>query len=215
MSGGPLIDFADAFFDHRMAQVVAQPHRPQADHRMRLPPRGGAGDIGLRCFDLDGEPRHEIFWQKRRVGRDADDISAIRAMRARSSRGRLARRPTARRNRERVSGATGSPNRAKRAGSPLALSTSAATCGRMRSMTRSSSETPPSSRNALSPPPMRRDSPPASSSPTTFTAHPRSGSPCGRAGDARPRQPGYRRRRRCARCRPARRTACLWRGRST
>src|SRR5579883_652399 len=67
---------------------------------------------------------------------------------------------------------TGRPNSRNRAGSPLAFSTNADTCGRARAITRSRMVMPASTRSDLSPPPMRRDNPPASRTPATFTANP-------------------------------------------
>src|SRR3546814_4829107 len=64
--------------------------------------------------------------------------------------------------------ATGRPKAAKRAGSPLAVSTRAPTCGPARSTMRARIVWPPSSRRHLSPQPMRRERPPASSTPTTW-----------------------------------------------
>ena len=43
---GPDIDLADPLVDDRAPQLLAQPHRPQPDHRMRLAARRGAGQIG-------------------------------------------------------------------------------------------------------------------------------------------------------------------------
>ena len=65
------------------------------------------------------------------------------------------------------SGTTGRSNAAKRTGSPLALSASARTCGRRRSMTRASTGRPPRGRRGLSPPPRRVDRPPARMTPRT------------------------------------------------
>ena len=56
---------------------------------------------------------------------------------------------------------TGAPNRANRAGSPLALSTTPAQAGLSRAMTRSMIAVPPTATSPLSPPPMRRARPPA------------------------------------------------------
>ncbi len=78
MAPGPLIDLANAFRVHRTAQIFAQPHRPQADHRMRLTARGGAGEIGAGLVEPLREAGDEIPRQKRRVGRNADDQRAIR-----------------------------------------------------------------------------------------------------------------------------------------
>src|SRR5262245_47873517 len=64
-----------------------------------------------------------------------------------------------------LSAITGRRWRAKRAGSPLALSTIGSQAPRSRSRTRSRIATPPISISALSPPPMRRANPPASTSP--------------------------------------------------
>src|SRR6266851_1155570 len=63
------------------------------------------------------------------------------------------------------SGMTGSPNAAKRAGSPLALRISPSHCGFRRAMTRARMVRPPIWRIGLSPPPIRRARPPASSTP--------------------------------------------------
>src|SRR5262249_36826186 len=60
---------------------------------------------------------------------------------------------------------TGSLKRAKRAGSPLALSTMPVQAGASRSRTRSRMVASPMRISALSPPPMLRASPPASTSP--------------------------------------------------
>src|SRR5207302_721624 len=60
---------------------------------------------------------------------------------------------------------TGRQNRAKRAGSPLALSTMPAHWERRRAKARSRMVSSPMRISALSPPPMRRASPPASTSP--------------------------------------------------
>src|SRR5262245_7558766 len=65
------------------------------------------------------------------------------------------------------SATTGKPRPAKRSGSPLALSTSALTCGASRSITCSSMDLPSSANRPLSPPPMRRDCPPAKRTPVT------------------------------------------------
>src|SRR5947207_10621909 len=64
-----------------------------------------------------------------------------------------------------VSGTTGKPKLANRAGSPLALRMSAWHCGCSRAMTRSRIVRPPIWRIGLSPPPIRRAKPPASSTP--------------------------------------------------
>src|SRR5713226_1056433 len=64
-----------------------------------------------------------------------------------------------------VSDITGSPNAAKRAGSPLALRMSSSHCGLSRAITRSRMVRPPIWRIGLSPPPIRRARPPASSTP--------------------------------------------------
>src|SRR5260221_5714366 len=64
-----------------------------------------------------------------------------------------------------VSGMTGSPNAANRAGSPLALRMSPSHCGFSRAMTRSRIVRPPIWRIGLSPPPIRRARPPASNTP--------------------------------------------------
>src|SRR5215216_716273 len=65
---------------------------------------------------------------------------------------------------------TGSPNAAKRAGSPLALRISPSHCGFSRAITRSRMVRPPMVRIGLSPPPIRRARPPASSTPGTVSA---------------------------------------------
>src|SRR5436190_16348612 len=65
---------------------------------------------------------------------------------------------------------TGSPNVAKRAGSPLALRISPSHCGARRAITRSRMVRPAISRIGLSPPPIRRASPPASRTPGIFAA---------------------------------------------
>ena len=64
-----------------------------------------------------------------------------------------------------VSAIAGSPNAAKRAGSPLALRMSPSHCGSSRAITHSKMVRPPIFRIGLSPPPIRRAKPPASSTP--------------------------------------------------
>src|SRR5258708_7610352 len=64
-----------------------------------------------------------------------------------------------------VSGMTGSPNAANRAGSPLALRMSPSHCGSSRAITRARMVRTPIWRIGLSPPPIRRARPPASSTP--------------------------------------------------
>src|SRR5205085_7558618 len=64
-----------------------------------------------------------------------------------------------------LSATTGSPDAAKRAGSPLALSTMPLTCGASRASARSRIVWLPMRISALSPPPMRRASPPARTRP--------------------------------------------------
>src|SRR5271156_554744 len=64
-----------------------------------------------------------------------------------------------------VSGMTGRPKEAKRAGSPLALRTRPSHCGVIRAITRSRMVRPAIWRIGLSPPPIRRARPPASSTP--------------------------------------------------
>src|SRR5258706_16288050 len=64
-----------------------------------------------------------------------------------------------------VSGITGSPNAANRAGSPLAFRMSPSHCGCSRAITRSRMVRPSIRRIGLSPPPIRRARPPASSTP--------------------------------------------------
>src|SRR5882724_1104669 len=63
------------------------------------------------------------------------------------------------------SATTGSPNRAKRAGSPLALRAKPPQDGARRSSTRSRMVAAPIRIRALSPPPIRRARPPARTSP--------------------------------------------------
>src|SRR5262249_29990297 len=65
-----------------------------------------------------------------------------------------------------LSGTTGRPVSAKRAGSPLALRMIAAHCGLRHASTRSSMVWPAMRMRALSPPPMRRANPPASTRPS-------------------------------------------------
>ena len=64
-----------------------------------------------------------------------------------------------------LSATTGSPNEAKRAGSPFALSTMPLTCGVSRASARCRIVSSPIRISALSPPPMRRASPPARTRP--------------------------------------------------
>src|ERR1700737_4566188 len=64
-----------------------------------------------------------------------------------------------------VSGMTGNPKLANRAGSPLALRMSPLHCGLSRAITRSRIVRPPIWRIGLSPPPIRRARPPASKTP--------------------------------------------------
>ena len=73
-----------------------------------------------------------------------------------------------------TSAATGSPKPAKRAGSPLALSSNGPTWGRTRAITWARIGWPASARRHLSPPPMRRDWPPAMSTPETVSVMRRS-----------------------------------------
>src|SRR4051794_35412649 len=68
------------------------------------------------------------------------------------------------------SGITGSPVSAKRAGSPLALSTTRVHCGLRRSSTRDRIVAPPIRVSGLSPPPIRRAKPPASTRPSVGVA---------------------------------------------
>src|SRR5262245_44325796 len=42
----PDVDLVDLLRHQRMAEIVAQPHRPQADDRMGLAAAGGAGHVG-------------------------------------------------------------------------------------------------------------------------------------------------------------------------
>src|SRR2546423_190619 len=64
-----------------------------------------------------------------------------------------------------LSATTGSPNEAKRAGSPFALSTMPLVCGATRASARCKIVSLPMRISALSPPPMRRASPPARTRP--------------------------------------------------
>src|ERR1700736_2798429 len=64
-----------------------------------------------------------------------------------------------------LSATTGSPNEAKRARSPLALSTTPLACGVRRASARCKMVSLPMRISALSPPPMRRASPPARTRP--------------------------------------------------
>ena len=41
----------DVLVDHRTPQIIAQPHRPQAEHRMRAPARCGTGHVGALARD--------------------------------------------------------------------------------------------------------------------------------------------------------------------
>ena len=112
------------------------------------------------------QPRVQIARQERRIPGEAGDPAALR---------RVARRPfeAGEHARERPGealddiAATGRSNAAKRAGSPLAFSTSGPTCGRTRSMMWARIGRPPIGRRHLSPPPMRRDRPPARITPAT------------------------------------------------
>ena len=46
IAAGPLVDLADVVVDERLAQIVFERHRPQADDRMRAAVRARAGEIG-------------------------------------------------------------------------------------------------------------------------------------------------------------------------
>src|SRR6516225_1800511 len=76
----PDIDLAYRFIHYRAAQIFAQSHRPEADHRMRLTAGRSASQLRAGFLHIAQEPGNEISRQERRVGRDADDMGAVRAM---------------------------------------------------------------------------------------------------------------------------------------
>src|SRR3954454_7384060 len=57
---GPDVDLADPLLDDRLAQGLAQPHRPQPDDRMRSATRRAAGEVGAGRLPFPQQARDEI-----------------------------------------------------------------------------------------------------------------------------------------------------------
>ncbi len=167
MARGPDVDLADPLVDHGAAQVVREPDRPEAEDRVRLTARGRAGEVGAVALDGRQQARDQVGREERRVGGDGRDPRALGPVRPAPTPCRSARRRAGRRSPRSGRPRPAGRSAANRCGSPLALSSSARTCGCARAITRSRIGRPPSCRRHLSPPPMRRACPPASSTPTT------------------------------------------------
>ena len=78
VAGGPDVDLADAFLDHRRAQFVGQTHRPQPEHRVRLPELAQASSAPacstiLACARRDrrGRTAYPSRWSRSRGSRAA------------------------------------------------------------------------------------------------------------------------------------------------
>ena len=148
----------------RVFQMRCERYRPQPEHRMHTGLRSRNHKRWVGFVSRRAQPADKVRGEEGRVGCNGDDEAALPPVRLRPGEAGMdpASGPIwpARR-----SGTSGNPNAAKRRGSPLALSTTSATCGTRRSMTWSSNGRPPSGSSALSPPPMRLDLPPARTTP--------------------------------------------------
>jgi hypothetical protein len=77
---GPQIGLADCLVDHRPAEVLAQPYRPQAEDGVGAIARCGAGEIRAGGSEPIGEACDQIEGQERRIGGDADNEGAVRPL---------------------------------------------------------------------------------------------------------------------------------------
>ena len=126
---GPAVDLADVFHHQRVAKFFAQCHAPQAYHRMRL--SAGSRDRELRF--LFGAGAHAAGRPDRAAGTDNPPRRSAptrhRAGLRPPSRAPPGCRPAVPGKFFTVSGITGRPKPAKRAGSPLALRIRRSHCG--------------------------------------------------------------------------------------
>ena len=215
VTGGPDLDLVQALLDQRLAQIVAQRHRPQPDHRMPPFARAGAGERlagRLPRRRAAGRPDRPAGTGSR-PARSRRQAMAGACAAAQSSPARMPASGPAKSGTS--SGTTGKPVSAKRAGSPLALRMMPAHCGVSRVSTRSRMVVPPIRMQRLvaaAHAPRQPAGEHEAEGRRLFSRH--APPPCAgawRSPPPRRRGPG---RTRCGPRRRARRSACRARGRS-